>query len=261
MPFTIEEDPSGNRITNDHDLSMRFGNSVVLYNGWPHYVQTGRQTDSDYEDADWTWDTIILTSFNYMDKNFRGAGRLKVKYLEECENISVDFSGMGWTNTNFLDNPCTYFLTRLPARRYKQGLDTNNVIMFSPRDNYTGRPDYNHIALSLIPSNNNVSLDVMEERFEEFKKQEEDNKKKYIKRCKEIYPDRPDLLDQYKPDLFTCALSSEVCLVQNLATSNTFDIYVGRDHIGECNHKGKNRIIYIDGLHSVYSEILERVGL
>lgn len=126
--LVLEKDPYGHRLTNGSDVELRYGGSIVLVNNNPHLVSYGDGRSGD-------WKKVALIPYSFKVKDFASNQHFIVDIINDFNLISTDFDlGWGeWPEETFGENFTTiYYIERIPTRRYKQGLTSNNTQILKP---------------------------------------------------------------------------------------------------------------------------------
>lgn len=231
---TLTADPAKGRCTSDHDVRLRFADSIILINNFPYYA---KKREEEIE-----WNYIKAYQYKTEEDRFERYGTL-YKYNDPSISTNFDLGYINYEKHNF-----ACYISRVPVRRYKQGLDRGNTIA-SGIDNMQYDLNYAHIAKTLLPNT------------KENRKLLYPSLDKYLKTVKSY--DKANR-EWYYQNHISSALSKNLAIskkVSEIKDENIpFQIYVDNNYVADF-HLINGISMKKDGLYSVYHEYLTEVGL
>ena len=186
------KDPAGGRFTNINDVNLRLRDTIVLTEKGPLLVIEGYSKSG-----------VVGFPWNHKENNF-STGVIK----KTIPKIDYKNFQLGW----FVSRGIPYYMTRIPVRRYKQGLSHENC-MYNRLNGDSGHPRTGMIAECLTQKYstlNDINKDIGVEKTKFY------------------------------------AMSPEVLVEKN---PKEMVIYIGLERIGVFDREIK---LDIDGLYSVY---------
>lgn len=233
----LSPDPANGRCTNLADVRIRFHESIVLFNGHPFYA---KKTETDNGE----WNQLRLYEYNVERNTF---SRNHVSVLYNDSRISTNFE-LGYVNLDFSKKLMANYISRIPVRRYKQGLDRHNTTS-TDMLNQSHVADYKDIARALLGNNSQFKY-LLYPTLDE-----------YIKDSLNVKRDDSN----YYQINFSSALSRNVAIskkIDSLHNKNNdpYNIYIDGNYVADFN-PNNGLILKKDGLYSVYHEYFNEVGL
>ena len=196
----MTKDPNGHKLTGSGDTSLRFNRSVVLHKGKAILIDgvestfgvTAGSLDEDGEFSNWE------------------------RYdIRKCK---VSGLHVGW----FMSGGAPYYLSRLPSRRYSQGLTINNCRCYTVDGE------------GVLTSSDSIAI-ALEQKGIPFEE---------ISKCKK------------KNGYFI--LSKDVMVEKQ---EKTYNLYLFSDHVGSVNPVTREVTLKNSGLFSVYHAKFTEAGL
>lgn len=268
--LTVAPDPYGHRLTNGSDVNLRYNESVVLIQDVPYYLKYTGATN---------WRTIL--GYKYLEDKGRFSENYDTFNILDNKDISLDFD-LGYFNSGVnpdLGHQYCVHLERVPTRRYKQGLSTNNVNAASPRTDRNNMVIFRNCGLDNIIISGAILKNEPKYLYTS-KMSSKDKIDGLLKVLDKFYTNKNNLNNYTKKDMldlscsYSVGLSKRVALLFSRSTLDDtkskidwdpdkakFHILLEREVLGVYTPYNNEVRLHRDGLFSIVEPDLINAGL